>query len=177
MTVHTKRFQIEERRRQVANLVAEALTEHEIADKLGVDRTTISKDIKALKLISQQFVYDITKSDFTYYYKQCLDATRLIMKKQWEIANKKNNEHLTKEDLIRLKALSDIRETVSTLSNYYGAALSMHKTPMQIACAASDLGIRPGTKVRKMTPEAEAEEIKALEEDDDDKVESFYLKT
>jgi hypothetical protein len=166
MTIHTKKFQVEERRRQVTNLVAEALTEQEIADRPGVDRTTISKDIKALKLISQQFVYDITKSDFTYYYKQCLDATRLIMKKQWEIANKENP---TKDDLIKLKALSDICETVSSLNNYYNAASAMHKTPMQIAAVDRDFGIRPGTKIRKMTPEEEEAEIKALEE------EEFYV--
>lgn len=55
---------IEERRRRVASMVMQSMTEVEIAKKLGVDDTTISKDIKALKLISQQFIYDITKSDF-----------------------------------------------------------------------------------------------------------------
>ncbi len=55
---------IEERRRRVTSMVTQSMTEVEIAKKLGVDDTTISKDIKALKLISQQFIYDITKSDF-----------------------------------------------------------------------------------------------------------------
>lgn len=58
-------YQIEERRRQVMILLAQGMTEIEIGKKLGVDNSTISKDIKALKLISQQFIYDITKSDFT----------------------------------------------------------------------------------------------------------------
>ena len=49
-------------------LLAQGMTEIEIGKKLGVDNSTVSKDIKALKLISQQFIYDITKSDFTFYY-------------------------------------------------------------------------------------------------------------
>jgi len=36
------------------------MTEVSIAEKLGVDNTTISKDVKALKLISQQYIYDIS---------------------------------------------------------------------------------------------------------------------
>jgi len=48
-----KQYQIEDRRRQVASMVAQGMTEVEIAAKLGVDNTTISKDVKALKLISQ----------------------------------------------------------------------------------------------------------------------------
>ena len=68
-----RQYQIEERRRQVAIMIAQGMSEVDIAAKLGVDNTTISKDVKALKLISQQFIYDITKSDFTYYYKQCLE--------------------------------------------------------------------------------------------------------
>ena len=69
-----RQYQIEERRRQVSVMIAQGMTEVDIAAKLGVDNTTISKDVKALKLISQQFIYDITKSDFTYYYKQCLET-------------------------------------------------------------------------------------------------------
>jgi predicted transcriptional regulator len=63
-------------------MVTQSYTEVEISAKLGVDNTTISKDIKALKLISQQFIYDITKSDFTFYYKQCLDMVKLVLRRQ-----------------------------------------------------------------------------------------------
>ena len=46
------------------------MTEVEIAQELDVDQSTISRDIKALKLLSQQFVFDLAKSDLAYYYKQ-----------------------------------------------------------------------------------------------------------
>jgi IS30 family transposase len=54
MTVHTKKFHLEERRRQVASLLAQSMTEQEIADKLGVDRSTISRDINILQLTSSK---------------------------------------------------------------------------------------------------------------------------
>lgn len=159
-----KQYQIEERRRQVAIMVAQGMTEIEIAAKLGVDNTTISKDVKALKLISQQFIYDITKSDFTFYYKQCLDTIRLVLKKQWEIANKQ--ECLTSDDMLRLKVLADIKETVATINGYYDAAPRMHRTPMQIAYSTDRFGIRPGTRTHKLTPEEEEQLLKEMVDDD-----------
>ena len=41
-----KQFLIEERRRQVAIMIAKGMTELEIAPKLGVDNSTISTDVK-----------------------------------------------------------------------------------------------------------------------------------
>jgi hypothetical protein len=104
-------------------MIAQGMTEIEIGQKLGVDNSTISKDVKALKLISQQFIYDITKSDFTYYYKQCLDMIRHVLRRQWEIAEK---ETITRQDVNRAKILSDVLGTVSTLNEYYNAAPGLH---------------------------------------------------
>ena len=57
------KFKIEERRRQVASLLAQSMTESEIAQELNVDQSTISRDVKALKQMSQQFVFDLAKSE------------------------------------------------------------------------------------------------------------------
>jgi IS30 family transposase len=67
-------FKIEERRRKVASLIAQSMTETEIAEQLNVDQSTISRDVKALKEMSQQFVFDLAKSDLAYYYKQSIDG-------------------------------------------------------------------------------------------------------
>jgi IS30 family transposase len=63
------RFKIKDRRRQVASMLAQSMTETEIAEQLDVDQSTISRDVKALKEMSQQFVFDLAKSDLAYYYK------------------------------------------------------------------------------------------------------------
>ena len=52
MTVHTKKFHREERRRQVATLLAQSMTEQEIADQLEVNRIiTTSLIVKSLMSI------------------------------------------------------------------------------------------------------------------------------
>ncbi|MGC1132088.1 MAG: hypothetical protein WA941_04660 [Nitrososphaeraceae archaeon] len=144
-------------------MVAQGISEVEIAAKLGVDHTTISKYIKALKLISQQFIYDITKSDFTYYYKQCVDMAKFILRKQSEIVDKEN---ITKQDICIAKVLGDLFNTIGTLNRYYNAAPHMHRTPMQRAYATDRFGIRPGTRTHKLTPEEEEQLLKEIEEDD-----------
>jgi hypothetical protein len=144
-------------------MIAQGMTEVEIAAKLGVDNTTISKDIKVLKLISQQFIYDITKSDFTYYYKQCLEIVKLILRKQFEIVDR---ERITKEDMHRAKILSDMLNTVSTINEYYKSAPDLHRTPNEKALDFDRLGIRPGTRIHKLTPEEEVALLDEMEEDD-----------
>jgi len=144
-------------------MIVQGMTEVEIGQKLGVDNSTISKDVKALKLISQQFIYDITKSDFTYYYKQCLDMVKLILRRQWEIVDK---EHITREDMDRARVLLDIMNTVSTINGYYNAAPALHRTPMQKALAEDRFGIRPGRRTIKLTPEEEEAMLREWEEDD-----------
>jgi IS30 family transposase len=78
------RFKIEERRRQVASLLAQSVTESQIAKKLNVDQSTISRDIKALKQMSQQFVFDLAKSDLAYHYQQCINGIEAVRRKAWE---------------------------------------------------------------------------------------------
>src|SRR5919106_193909 len=141
-----KQYQIEDRRRQVAILVTQSYTEVEMGQKLGVDASTISKDIKALKLISQQFIYDIAKSDFTFYYKQSLDLVKLILQKQFEIVNKEDD--ITQSDVNRAKILTDMLGTVSTLNGYYDSAPNKHKSPESKIYAERDFGIRPGTRIK-----------------------------
>jgi IS30 family transposase len=70
LTLH--KYKIEDRRRRVASLLAQSMTETEIAKELNVDQSTISRDIRVLKQLSQKFVYDLAKSDLAFYYKQCL---------------------------------------------------------------------------------------------------------
>jgi IS30 family transposase len=72
LALHNKK--IKARRNQVASLLAKSFSETEIAQQLGVDQSTISRDIKVLKESAQQFVYDLAKSDLAYYYKQSIDG-------------------------------------------------------------------------------------------------------
>jgi DNA-binding transcriptional ArsR family regulator len=103
-------FKIEERRRKVASLLAQSLTECEIAQQLSVDQSTISRDVKALKELSQQFIYDLAKSDLAYYYKQCLDGIEEAKREAWRIYHNNNNEVSVKEKLSALKLIVESNE-------------------------------------------------------------------
>jgi transcriptional regulator with XRE-family HTH domain len=102
------KYAIEERRRQVANLLARSMTESEIAEKLGVSQQTISLDVKALKEMSLQFIFDLAKSDLTYYYKSCIDGIELAKKEAWGIVDKYANSGSYDPQKIRLAALKVI---------------------------------------------------------------------
>ena len=104
-------FKIEERRRKVASLIAQSLTESEISQELNVDQSTISRDIKALKELSQQFIYDLAKSDLAYYYKQSIDGIEEAKREAWRIYNHNNNNQVSvKEKLSALKLIVESNE-------------------------------------------------------------------
>ena len=97
LTAHN--FKIQERGRKVSSLLAQSMTETEIAQELNVNQSTISRDIKALKELSQQFVYDLAKSDLIYYYKQSIDGIEEAKREAWRIYHNNNNEVSVKEKL------------------------------------------------------------------------------
>ena len=109
------KFKIEERRKQVASLLAQSMTESEIAQKLNVDQSTISRDIKALKQMSQQFVFDLAKSDLAYHYQQCINGIEEVRRKAWELIRDDNKEEqqqslILKDKLLVLKLIKECEE-------------------------------------------------------------------
>lgn len=136
MTVHTKKFQLEERRRQVASMLAQSMTEQEIADKLGVDRTTISRDVKVLKQMSQQFVYTLAHSDLAYCYKQCLNGIEEAKRKAWLIFNRlteSSNPGAVKDSLLALKLTVDCNEAQFSLFKEGPAIMQIKKMEQRLA--------------------------------------------
>jgi DNA-binding transcriptional ArsR family regulator len=90
-------------------MLAQSMTETEIALELKVDQSTISRDIKVLKEMSQKFVYDLVKSDLAYYYKQCLDGIEEVRRRGWKIF--KMTVNLTPKDkLLALKVIMECNE-------------------------------------------------------------------
>ena len=54
-------YYIEERRKEVAQILAQGHSETEIAQILGVHVSTICRDVKVLKEMSQRFVFDFSQ--------------------------------------------------------------------------------------------------------------------
>jgi hypothetical protein len=85
------------------------MTESEIAQGLNVDQSTISRDVKALKQLSQQFVYDLAKSDLAYYYKKCIEGIEEVKRKVWEMF--RNNSLSEKDKFLALKLIKECDES------------------------------------------------------------------
>ena len=85
------------------------MTETEIAYELNVDQSTISRDVKVLKGMSQRFVFNLAKSDLAYYYKQCIDGIEEVRRKGWEIF-KGQNDLTPKDKLLALKVIRECNE-------------------------------------------------------------------
>jgi Trp operon repressor len=120
-SVHS--FKIEERRRKVTSLLAQSMTESEIAQELKVDQSTISRDVKALKELSQQFIYDLAKSDLAYYYKQCINGIEEVKRKAWEMF--RNNSLSEKDKLSALKLIKECDEAKFSLFKDGPSIMSM----------------------------------------------------
>jgi predicted transcriptional regulator len=64
------------------------MTKREIASQVNVDQSTVSRYITALKKMSQQFIFDLAKSDLAYYYKQSLDGIEEAIKEACLLSEK-----------------------------------------------------------------------------------------
>jgi DNA-binding CsgD family transcriptional regulator len=106
---NTSKFKIEERRRKVAELLAQSYTETEIANELGVSVATISRDVTVLKEKSQQFVYDLARSDLAFYYQRCIDGVNAVKREAWQLL-RSNNSLKPGERLSILKLIKDCEE-------------------------------------------------------------------
>lgn len=118
-------FKIEERRRRVASLLAQSITERQIAAQLNVSQPTVNRDVQALKEMSQQFVYDLAKSDLAYYYKQSIDGLDEVKKQAWIIYHSTNENIPIKDRLAALKLIADCNVDKFELLNAGPSVLAM----------------------------------------------------
>lgn len=107
------RFKLEQRRGQVASLVAQSRTEREIAQMLGVDQSTISRDIQALREESVHFVHNLAKSDLAFQFHQSIRGVDEVKRKLWDLIYSDQPE--TKEKLMAYRLIMVAEETRSRL--------------------------------------------------------------
>ena len=105
----SNRLKLEQRRRQVASLAAQSRTENEIAQILGVDQSTISRDIQALREESVHFVHDLAKSDLAFQYHQSIRGVDEVKRKLWDLIF--SEQSTTKEKLMAYRLIMVAEET------------------------------------------------------------------
>jgi transcriptional antiterminator len=111
--MNNSRRSIESRRQKIASLLAMAATEEEIAQELNVDQSTISRDIRHLKIQAREFVYNLAKSDLAYSYKLCIDGVEEVKRKAWFMFNHELQN--PKDKLLALKIIVEANEAVFSL--------------------------------------------------------------
>jgi hypothetical protein len=65
--------------------------------------------------ISQQFVFDLAKSDLAYHYQQCINGIEEVRRKAWELIRDDNKEEeqqslILKDKLLVLKLIKECEE-------------------------------------------------------------------
>ena len=122
-------YYVEERRKEVAQMLAQGHSETEIAQILRVHVSTICRDVKVLKTLSQRFVFDLAKGDLTYYYKQCIDGMDEIRREAWSLykyGDWSQGVHLTvKEKIATLRLLKECNEAKFALLEKGPSVLNM----------------------------------------------------
>jgi IS30 family transposase len=105
----SNRFELEQRRRQVASLVAQSRTEREIAQMLGVDQSTVSRDIQALRDESVDFVHNLAKSDLAFQFHQSIRGVDEVKRRLWDLIY--FDKSATKEKLVAYRLIMIAEET------------------------------------------------------------------
>jgi IS30 family transposase len=126
------------RRESCASLLAKALTEEEIAQRLNVGQATISRDVRYLKALAQSFVYDLAKTDLAYYYKQGIDGIQEVKRRVWFMLDN-NKLPNSKDQIPALKLAKECDEAIFNLfsqgpsiMNNLRLVLNQATLPMQI---------------------------------------------
>ena len=95
------------RRRKVAELLqTTGMSSPEIAQRLGVDDSTIRYDIIALKNEAVDYLYDLCKQDLCFFYRQTILDLDHARHECWTMYNNTNDKKITPKD--RLQALRTI---------------------------------------------------------------------
>jgi hypothetical protein len=62
--------------------------------------------------MSQQFVFDLAKSDLAYYYQQCINGIEEVRRKAWELVRDDEEQQLLtlRDKLLILKLIKECEE-------------------------------------------------------------------
>jgi hypothetical protein len=102
---------VNERRTKVHLMLCQGLNETEIAARLNVNQSTISRDSNAIKKISQQTIRDITAKTLPYEFVKSLESLKQITRKCYQISEDQSGSWTNKDKLNALKLLRETERT------------------------------------------------------------------
>src|SRR5215217_5624550 len=84
-------FSFENRLAQIIGLLSKGLTQQEIAHRIGVHQSTISRDLHYLKQEAKRQIWEHFDKDILFEYYRYLGGNSEISKKMWEIVQDDKN--------------------------------------------------------------------------------------
>jgi transcriptional regulator len=103
---HNNNLMVTERRQKIWTFLLKGLKGFEIAKILGVNASTVSRDIAYLTTQSQNYLEDLAKKTLPFMYQVSIESIREVIKEAWSIYNAEDANYLQK-----LMALRLIRES------------------------------------------------------------------
>ena len=98
-TVPHNRMQIKERRENILILLTKGMKGYEIAKELGVDPSTVSRDIQYLISQSQNYLNSLAKETLRFMYQISIEGIRNVLKECWNIYTTKSNNDINNKDI------------------------------------------------------------------------------
>ena len=89
------RIQIKERRENVLVLLTKGMKGYEIAKELGVDASTVSRDIQYLIGQSQNYLNSLAKKTLPFMYQTSIEGIKNVLKECWNIYTIESNKEVT----------------------------------------------------------------------------------
>jgi IS30 family transposase len=89
------RMQIKERREDVLLLLTKGMKGYEIANELGVNASTVSRDIQYLISQSHNYLNTLAKEALPFMYQTSIEGIRNVLKECWNIYSIESNKDVT----------------------------------------------------------------------------------
>lgn len=111
------RIQIRERRENTLVLLTKGMKGYEIAKELGVDASTVSRDIQYLISQSHNYLNSLAKEALPFMYQTSIEGIRNVLKECWNIYAVENNKEITWfHKLAALKLAKECNEALFKLT-------------------------------------------------------------
>jgi hypothetical protein len=94
-SVPHNRIQIKERRDNVLILLTKGMKGYEIAKELGVDASTVSRDVHYLIGQSHNYLNSLAKEALPFMYQTSIEGIRNVLKECWNIYTSDSNNEIT----------------------------------------------------------------------------------
>jgi predicted transcriptional regulator len=125
---------IELRRGKVLELLSRGLNQSQVAKELGVDKATISRDVKELRAGAKERIKTYVEETLPFEHEKALTALNEIVREAWDIY------HGDKDSKTKLMALSVVQSAVNSRLQALGDPESIRRAIKVITQLRKQLG-------------------------------------